>query len=115
MRITAAESINQELVTKIQAAQEGRMIRSDHSIIAARQLKTPEDLSAFYGHSDEANLSAAVGVVTYMVSVAVGALMFAAGAGGPETQPHNTSSNWDLDVSDFSIEELLNARYRLLT
>lgn len=115
MGISSVESINQKLSTEIRAAQDGQMVRSDHSQVAARQLKTAEDLSAFYGHNDGPEANAVVATAVYMASVAVGALTFAAAAGGPETQMHNTSANWDFDVSDFSVEELLNARYHALT
>ena len=105
--------INRNLAMKIEAAREGRIVLSDNSEIAAKHLKTKEDLSAFYGAPDKEQVTMAAGVA-YMVSVALAA-MFVAGAGGPETQPNDPSSNWDFDVSGFSVEELLNTRSYLLT
>ena len=107
--------ISQNLEVKITEAREGRIVLSDNSEIAAKYLKTKEDLSAFYGATDgeQATTPMAAGV-GYMAAVALAA-MIVAGAGGPGPSGNDLLSNLDLDLSGCSIEELLNTRSRLLT
>lgn len=116
MHISQNQTITNDLCSRIQSAKNGRMVRSDHSEMAAQHLKTPEDLSAFYGQDNGTEPNAVVATVAYMVSVAVGALTFAAAftIGGHETHLGDTAPNWDIDVTNFSIEELLIARRDLL-
>lgn len=116
MGIRQVNLINQSLKANIEAARNGRIIRSNNSEAAAQHLKTKEDLAAFYGRPENAEVTGwVVATVTYMVTVAVGALTFAAAGGGQVTQSADPTSNWDFDLSDFSVEELLDKRHHLLT
>jgi hypothetical protein len=118
MLIQPPEIVSQNLATRISEVR-GQKTKSclDQPKIAAKHLKTKEDLNMFYGESHEVEATIVIVVVTKAIVVA-GALLTAAifAVNGPSAHSSSELANLALEeVDTLSINDLLNARQSLLT